>query len=245
MKITRLNVDVIAEKVVRRYVDDGNVVGIMLIGSAARGTFDQYSDVDFWIVLKKRSDYSRQHLTVNSIPVELLFDTVAEIKKYFKEERASVRRNASLIFSEGKILYKRGREIELLQRQAKRNLKIKTRLTSNERTMHQYSLDDFFTKGLRAYKKKDFISFHLYVTYIIANSLELFLKVHGEYFRKTNDTLQLIRARDRQYYRLLEQICNSASHLKKVRLIKRFVKYSQKISVGSLPKNWEIRHSSI
>ncbi len=44
----------ICNDLVKRYREDKNVLGIMLFGSAARDRFDKYSDIDFYILLKKK-----------------------------------------------------------------------------------------------------------------------------------------------------------------------------------------------
>ena len=44
----------ICDDVVKEYKPNKNVLGILLFGSAARNKFDQYSDVDIYILLNKR-----------------------------------------------------------------------------------------------------------------------------------------------------------------------------------------------
>jgi len=44
----------ICSDVVKEYKPDKNVLGILLFGSAARNKFDQYSDIDIYILLNKK-----------------------------------------------------------------------------------------------------------------------------------------------------------------------------------------------
>lgn len=44
----------ICDETVEQNKQDANVLGIMLFGSAARNKFDEYSDIDIYILLKKK-----------------------------------------------------------------------------------------------------------------------------------------------------------------------------------------------
>jgi len=93
--------------VVKKYKQDKNVLGILLFGSVARNKFDNYSDIDIYILLDKKGKFSRENFVNNKIRVDIIFNTIKEAKDYLKEEKNNVRRITSHMLAHGKILFQK------------------------------------------------------------------------------------------------------------------------------------------
>jgi predicted nucleotidyltransferase len=116
----------ICSDVVREYKPDKNVLGILLFGSAIRNKFDQYSDIDIYILLNKKGEFSRSNFIKNGVRVDIILNTIKEAKSYLKEDRNNLRRITSHMLAYGKILFQKGENLEKLQIVAKNNLRLKT-----------------------------------------------------------------------------------------------------------------------
>ena len=77
----------ICNDVVEQYKQDKNVLGIMLFGSAARDKFDEYSDVDIYILLNKKGKFSRNNFVKDRMRVDIIFNAVKEVNNYLKEDK--------------------------------------------------------------------------------------------------------------------------------------------------------------
>lgn len=142
----------ICSDVVKQYKPDKNVLGILLFGSAARNKFDKYSDVDIYILLKKKANYSRLNFVKNNIRVDIILNRVKEAESFLKEDKFNIERNTSHMLAHGKILYRASGNLNRIVTKAKRNLKLPTKYTKNEILMHKYSIDDFWGEVQRDIK---------------------------------------------------------------------------------------------
>ncbi len=97
----------ICDSIVLQYSQDKNVLGIMLCGSVARNISDQYSDLDIYILQKKRGNLSRKNFLKKDVRVDIIFNTVPEANRYLIEEKTSFRKMTSHLLAHGNILYQR------------------------------------------------------------------------------------------------------------------------------------------
>jgi len=193
----------ICDNIIKKYRRDKNVLGIMLFGSAAREKFDKYSDIDIYILLRKKGKYSRYNFVKNKYRIDIILDTIKEANLYLKEDRYNVKRNTSHMLSHGQILYQRAKDIEKVQKIAKKNLKRKTKYTKSEILMHKYSIDDFWGETQRDVKNKNYIAFGIDSQLLLNNIIELFLKLHGEFFRQPNEMQKVLSKLDQKFSRKL------------------------------------------
>lgn len=231
----------ICNDVVKQYKKDKNVLGILLFGSAARGKFDKYSDVDIYILLRKKGKFSRSNFVKNNLRVDIILDSMQEAKNYLKEDKNNVRRNTSHMLAHGEILFQRGNVLNQIQRIAKANLLLKTKYKESEILMHKYSIDDFWGEVQRDIKNKDYLAFGLDSQLLINNILESFLKIKGEFLPQPNETQKLVRRLDRK---LSDQIVNfykEMSMSKKERILRELVKHTYNKYGGPLPNRWALR----
>jgi len=189
----------IIKKIIDEYKQDKNVLGIMLFGSVARNKFDEYSDVDIYVLLKNKKRFSRKNFESNGLRVDIILDTLKEAKNYLKEDKNNVRRNTSHMLAHGKILFQRTKDLEKIQRAAENNLGLKTKYRKDEILMHKYSIDDFWGEVQRDIKNKDYLAFGLDSQLLMNNILELFLKINKTFFRQPNEMMKILKKIDAKF----------------------------------------------
>lgn len=231
----------ICNNIVKQYKQDKNVLGIMLFGSATQNKFDQYSDVDIYILLNKKGKFSRNNFMKDGVRVDIIFNTVKEVRNYLKEDRGSVRRITSHMLTHGKILFQHEGVLNKIQLIAQTNLALKTKYKSNEVLMHKYSIDDFWGEVQRDIKNKDYLAFGLDSQLLISNILELFLKLNGEFLQQPNEMVKTLERLDKKFADHVENFYKEISIQKKKMILAELVEYIYDKSGGLLPKRWALK----
>lgn len=231
----------ICNDIVKQYKPDKNVLGILLFGSAARNKFDQYSDVDIYILLNKKGVFSRNNFIKNGLRVDIILNTIKDAKSYLKEDRNSVRRITSHMLAYGKILFQREKNLEKIQTIAKSNLKLKTKYKKDEILMHKYSIDDFWGEVQRDIKNKDYLAFGIDSHLLISNIMELFLKLNGEFLRQPNEMREVLKRLDRKFSDMIENFYKTNNIKNKKQVLSNLVKYIYTKSKGPLPQRWFLK----
>jgi len=231
----------ICEKIVNEYKKDNNVLGIALFGSAAKKKFDQYSDIDIYILLKKKSDYSRLNFVKNNMRVDIILDTVKEAESFLKKDKFNIKRNTSHMLAHGKILYRASSNLDRIVTKAKRNLELPTKYTKNEILMHKYSIDDFWGEVRRDIKNGDYTAFGLDSQLLLNNIIELFLKLKGEFGRKPNEMFKILSKLDKKFAYKIKNFYKASNMKAKKEILGELVVYIDKKSNGLLPEKWAIK----
>jgi predicted nucleotidyltransferase len=231
----------ICKEIVNEYKEDKNVLGIVLFGSVVRDTFDQYSDIDIYIFLKKRGVCSMLNFIKNNIRVDIIFNTVSEATSFLKEDAYCVRRNTSHMLAHSRTLYQAGNDLKKIIIKAKSNLKSRTKYTNDEILMHKYSIDDFWGEVQRDIKNKNYVAFGLDSQLLLNNIIELFLKLNGSYFRQPNEMYKTLKEIDRGFAKKITNLYKTSNAEMKKRILGELVVYIYKISHGPLPKKWAIK----
>jgi predicted nucleotidyltransferase len=230
----------ICEDVVKRYKPDKNVLGILLFGSVVRNKFDEFSDVDIYILLSEKGKFSRMNYIQNGVRVDIIFNTIEGAKKYLKEERNSLRRNTSHMLAYGVIFFQRGKSLKKLQSIAKKNLTLKTIYEKNEILMHKYSIDDFWGEVQRDIKNNDYVAFGLDSQLLVSNIIELFLKLDGGFLRQPNEMMDTLKKLDKNFSGHVKKFYKASDMQSKKQILSCLVKYIYKKSKGALPKKWAL-----
>lgn len=230
----------ICDVVVTQYKSNKNVLGILLFGSAARGKFDTYSDVDIYILLKKKEKLSRKNFVQDRVRVDIILDSLPESDKYLKEDKNNVRRNTSHMLAHGQILFQRGVAMKRIVARAQSNLKSKTKYTKGEILMRKYSIDDFWDDIQRDIENEDHVAFGLDSNLLISNIIELFLKINGEFFRQPNEMAALLRKHDKAFSEKIGKFYHAESLKEKGKILSDLIDYMYKKSGGPLPREWSL-----
>ncbi len=230
----------ICSDVVEQYKQDKNVLGIMLFGSATRNKFDKYSDIDVYILLNKKGKFSRINFMKNGMRVDIILDTIKEVRGHLEKDKNALRRITSHMVAYGTILFQRGGDLKKIQSVAKNNLQLKTKYKSSEVLMHKYSIDDFWGEVQRDTQNKDYLAFGLDSHLLVSNIIELFLKLNGEFLRQPNEMFKLLNKLDGNFYNTLKSFYTENSIDQKKDILEKLVKYIYKKSGGPLPQQWKV-----
>jgi len=227
--------------IVEHYKQDKNVLGILLFGSAARNKFDRYSDVDIYILLNKKSKFSRSNFVKNGIRVDIILNTIKEAKSYLKGDKNNLRRVTSHMLAHGEILFQRKKSLEEIQSVARNNLKLKTKYKKGDILMHKYSIDDFWGEVQRDIENKNYLAFGLDSHLLISNIIELFLRLNGEFLRQPNEMIGVLKKLDRKFSDQIENFYKTNNIQNKKQILSNLVEYIYKKSRGPLPSKWFLK----
>lgn len=228
----------IEDRVIKEFGTKKNFLAIFVFGSTVRGNADQYSDIDFLVLLKKKYPYSRKSFFVEGVRADVLFETKRDMNKYLAEEKNNVRRISSHMLAHSRILFTRDGSEKKMQVLAKQNLKGKTKYTRSEILMHLYSIDDFLSEVRRDEENDDRVAFDIDSHLLINNSIELLLKLSGEYLRQPKEMRIVLEKIDPEFLSLLERFYEMRSLADKVRILVKLTEYSYKKAGGPLPDEW-------
>lgn len=231
----------ICSEVVEQYKPDKNVLSILLFGSVARNKFDQYSDVDIYILLNKKGKFSRSNFIKNGVRVDIILNTIKEAEGYLKEDKNDLRRITSHMLAYGEVLFQRGKNLDRVQAIAKNNLKLKTKYKKSEILMHKYSIDDFWGEAQRDIKNNDYLAFGIDSHLLISNIVELFLKLNGEFLRQPNEMMKVLKKLDRKFSDQIENFYKASNIQNKKQILLNLVEYIYKKSKGPLPSKWFLK----
>jgi len=231
----------ICNDTVRQYKRDKNVLGIMLFGSTTQDKFDQYSDVDIYILLNKKGKLSRNNFVKDGVRVDIIFNTIKEVKNYLKEDKGNIRRITSHMLAYGKILFQREGVLKKVFLIAQKNLKLKTKYKGSEVLMHKYSIDDFWGEVQRDIENKDYLAFGLDSQLLVNNILELFLKLNGEFLQQPNEMMKILKKLDKKFADRMESFYREDNIQKKKEILAKLVEYIYRKSGGPLPKRWMLK----
>lgn len=231
----------ICSDAIKQYKPDKNVLGILLFGSAARNKFDKYSDVDIYVLLRKKGVFSRSNFIKNGLRIDVIFNTITEARNYLKQDKNNLRRITSHMIAHGVILFQRGKNLEEIQAVAMDNLGLKTQYGKNDVLMHKYSIDDFWGEVRRDMENKNYIAFGLDSHLLISNIIELSLKLKGETLRQPNEIKNILSQIDKKLAGYIENFYKEGSFQKKKIILANLVRHIYKVSGGQLPNKWALR----
>jgi len=231
----------IYEELAEQYKLDKNVLGIALFGSVARGKSDEYSDIDIYIILKTKIDYSRKSFLEDGVRVEILFDTVDDAFEFLEEDKYSIHKNTSHMLAHAKILYKASDDLDKIIEIAKNNLEMPAKYSNDEILMHKYSINDFWIDINRNCKNKNTVAFEINSSLLVKNIIELFLKVKGGYLKQPNEMGDYLKSIDSHFGELIAKYCEVIKLDNKIEIMSDIIKYLHKISGGPLPEEWSVK----
>ncbi len=224
-----------------RYHSDKNIIGCMVFGSAIRGGYDKYSDVDIYVILSKKQEHSRENFIYSNKRLDVLFDTVADLKTYLRAEQANIRRPVSHMLAHGQILTDTSGQVRDLKNKASKNLLIKTKYSSAELLMHKYSIDDFWGEVQRDAKNKDSLALALDSQLLINNVIEMLCKLRGKYLRQPREMSGLLRELDKLWAGLIVKFLKSGNLKQKLNLLSRIIRRTYTLAGGPMPRHWSIK----
>jgi len=236
------NIQEICNSIVEEYKQDKNILGILLFGSVLKNKFDKYSDIDIYILLNKKGEFSRRSFVKNGIRVDIILSTIKETENYLKEDKKSLQRVTSQMLANSKILFQKGRKLEKIQILAGNNLKSGTIYKKGDILMNKYSIDDFWGEVRRDIKNNDYLAFGTDSYLLISNIVELFLRLNGEYLRQPNEMTKILRNLNKVFSDQIEAFYRADCLKNKEQILSDLVKYIYTKSKGPLPEEWYLEN---
>lgn len=212
----------------------------MVFGSYVSGQADAFSDVDVYVLTRKSGRYARESFSVVGHSIDVLIDSLKVAEEFLVQERGYIRRPASLMLAEGKILFERTSDLRRLQRLAKNNLCAKTKSTKSDMLMHAYSLDDFLVDLQRDVERNDHLQFALDLPLFTQNAMEVVLRKHGSYWRTMRQTLEVLSSLDQTFVGMLKKIFSDAPLSRRLSFVKKMRTYLSERYACALPGSWRI-----
>ena len=104
---------------IKPYIDDPNILAILLVGSYAAGNQNDYSDIDVYLVLDDQAGYRvRGNKLVNGFMIEYFINPVYMIKKYMADDKRGFGGAMANMLLNGKVLFERKDVIKDLKEEA-------------------------------------------------------------------------------------------------------------------------------
>jgi predicted nucleotidyltransferase len=236
--------DLILSDLKRRYQKDPNVLGMIFFGSQAQGCTDEFSDLDVYVILSKDDGRKRIYKRIQSLRVDILFDSVESIANYLQREEGKLWRNVSHMLASGKVLFSRSSKLSQIQRRAKGNLAKKTRMTKNEKLLHIYSIEDYWYKAQRDAKNGDVVAFQRDASCVLNNAIELFLKAHGDYLRPARELDAELKRIDKIFENRVLSFYKTSDFQRRLLALRAVVQYVAK-RFGKMPDTWTVKKQSV
>ena len=240
MLISKQIIDDAIVRTVAKYSTDTNVIGIFLIGSAATETMDESSDIDFIIVTNEAGGKSRdQFIDESGIAIEVLFNTELELESYLRNDVASLYRNTSIMLSVAKIVHDPAKLLQKFIDQAVISLTTKSVMSDADNLMHRYSIIDFLSDAKRERDRNAILAKALVSEFLIRNTIEAIIRLHGSYFVEPRRLANHLGAFDPSFKLLLEAYYESPSQLQ-IDSLSEIASYTLNQLGGQLPENWSL-----
>ncbi len=100
----------------KKYEEDDDVVGAILCGSYANDNYNEYSDIDVYLVMKNSVNYQEKgNVDSNSYLIEYFKNPEWRIKKYMQDEYNDNNLCTANMFAYGKIIYDLDGSVKMLQ----------------------------------------------------------------------------------------------------------------------------------
>ena len=99
-----------------KYEEDDDVIGAVLCGSYANDNYNEYSDINVYLILKNSVNYQEKGNTdSNSYLIEYFKNPIWKIKKCMEDEYNSNNLCTANMFAYGKIIYDLDGSVKMLQ----------------------------------------------------------------------------------------------------------------------------------
>ena len=230
----------ICRDVINKYKRKKNVVGVMLFGSAVGDKFDLYSDIDIFVLVNKKIRYRRHNYLKNHRRVDIILNTIEEVKRYLQDEKYNVRRNTAHMLAHGQILYQIDDNFTKLQSLARNILKSTTRYSNNDILMTKYSMADYWAKVQRDICNNDNVASDLDSNLLMNNVIEFSLKLNGAYFCQSREMMRVLSATDEMLAQKIWKYYQSNSTKSKQAVLVDIMQYTDKKLNASMSKSWTI-----
>lgn len=218
-----------------------NVLAVALVGSVPQRSFDDWSDVDIYVLIDKKIGKKRMQTHIRGISVDIIYNTKKEAFSYLFKEQKTTHRNTAHMIAHGQLFWEKTPVWSKVQSIAKNVLSSKTRMEKEQILMHIYSINDYITKAARASAERDAIAYALSSQFVVQNSLELILAFRHKYWLPIRQMDQLIESIDPEFHKLLLLFYKKNKSTKSYDTLCKLAKHAVHVAGGPLPSTWSIK----
>ena len=229
-------------KFVRKYEKDPNVIGIFATGSYIHSKPDKNSDIDTYVLLKDSMTRERGNTWINGIEIEYFMNPVNQVRFYFKDEFKSGRMATAHMFANSLVLHKKGRELDVLIKEAKAILKKKLPVMKKFAVENaKYFLDDIRKDVEDVYINKDWFDFNILSSSLLEKCLEVFYAAKKVDKEKTKRLKAKLKKHDPKFEKLFSVAVLEKDYTKRFKAINKLTDYTEKLVGGRRTREWRLK----
>ena len=218
------------------YINDPNVIGILLTGSHVHGDAGKHADVNLHIVLNESKTRTRGNIFIRNYEIEYFINPIVQIEKYFEEDFPKNNHPAHM-FANSIFLYENGSELKQLKVLANSFfMKELPDLTEYDIYLCRYILDDARKDLLDALDLNDQYTFELVANDLVKDIIHYFGRIRKIYPAKAKRLDNQLMVIDQNFAQKLKNylLC-SADLQSKFILLDECIAYIESLVGGSRP----------
>jgi predicted nucleotidyltransferase len=212
-------------------------LGIMLVGSYAKGYAGPNSDLDMYVIVEDQDWRERGNTWINDLEIEYFINPVKQVRAYFQQEDA-LRPNTADMLGTGIVVMQKGTIIDELISEARtilyRPLSI---LEGVELELARYYLDDAKKDLLDLSGDPTSFAYQQTLWQAIEICNRIVSRQYGAYQDRVKIRFAQIQSLDSKYSHILNWIVNDSSNPDRVIAL---IEYVEGL-IGPRPKEWVLR----
>lgn len=227
------------EKFIPDYINNPNVIGIILTGSFIHGDAGPNADLDIYIILEKSSTRTRGNVFIDGQEIEYFINPINQVEQYFKEEYPD-KINTAHMFVNCIILYENGPDLKRLINLAEEYInKPLPDLSEFDIYSCRYFLDDLRKDLLDSLDINDKLSFELLSNEVIKELIRYFGKVKKFYPAKPKRLIKQFNQIDKVFSNKFKLYLESSDHIKqRYLLLNDCIMYVENLIGGPRPDDY-------
>lgn len=201
------------EKFISKYLQDPNVIGMLLTGSHVHGDAGKNADLDLFIVLKDSKTRERGNIISNGVEIEFFINPVKQIEQYYESEYPN-KINTAHMFANGIKIFEKGSDLQRLINLAHFYIeKELPNISDYEIYSYRYILDDYRKDLLDTVEINDSITFELLSGSFIKEAITILGKIKKFYPTKAKRLMKQLEMEDKIFKTKLEGYLNCKTAL--------------------------------
>lgn len=206
-------------KLLKKLEEDGNILGIILFGSWARGENREGSDVDLIVIQK--AGFKRAVETLGSQVFEIVYTTSEDALKYWKQNLD----NAANLWEHGQILFDQDGSLKEMKKEIEKVLlKGKPNLSADQIGQLRFDAEDqiSYSEYIENY---DHLTAQIVLNNKIINLTAVYFDLRVQWTPPLKSRMKKLREVDNQVYGLLNEFFKENDFDNKLRLGHNIVKH--------------------
>ena len=229
----------VLEEFLNDYINDPNVIGILLTGSHVHGDAGKHADLDIHIVSNESKTRTRGNIFIRNYEIEYFINPIIQIEKYFEEDFPKNNHTAHM-FVNSIFLYENGPELLRLKKLANSYLsKELPDLTEYDIYLCRYTLDDARKDLLDALDLEDRYTFELVASDLVKDAIHYFGRIKKIYPAKAKRLDNQLLASDQGFAQKLKNYLLCSADLQtRFTLLNECIAFIESLVGGPRPNSY-------